>query len=566
MANYKCFIFVYFYLCVYVPTMEEIMKKKIAIILCIMFCIITMFGCSSTELGYLDLYNDMANIKSYQLSGNTELYYDAEGIKDFILKNSKDYDSKAFVEDELKELTGKKTILLDYNGNCKMEDKKVEYYLDLAATVDGKKTELGDFYISSANGIYVERDMIINLYKLSKDLLTGYKDSYFYSEDYEKELKAMLGTSEYIEIISAEDLKSEAESFDESLYLSNINRNKEINDKAIELIKTVFKGYSSGAVTSVSGGYKLSVNGDKLITIASDCLGYLYNNIDDIISNYSKYTDLLDSVIGNDYEEDYTVDYDELNYDNNADSTSDYEMSNEDRAEIAGEIAGIKAQLDYMYKKGELDIVKPFSFNQTIKKSGNNYICESALSMDEGSRNLGHIKSNINIEPKTINIQTPKVGTPIAEIMNKVSTLEYKYNPVKKVEISWEKSNGVVDYEDGEDCDWDEEYNWCDIYCFRDYDTPLSNQETYDYCEYKNVNKEMYVPLRQICEYFGEQVEWDNKAKVAYILKDNKKVYVKGILDTKTVFVRVRDFEKLGYSVKYDGSDPDLHSILIQKK
>lgn len=525
------------------------MKKKIAAILCIMFCFMTLFGCSSAELGYLDLYNEMANIKSYQLSGTTEFYYDAEAIKDFILKNSKDEESKAFVEEELKEFIGKKTIALSFDGSCKTEDDKVEYYLDFAAAVDGKKTELGDVYISSVNGIYVERDMVINLYKLSKDLLTEYKDSYFYSEDYEKELRAILGTSEYIEIVSAEDLKSEVESFDESLYLSNISQDKEINDKAIELIKTVFKGYSSGAVTSVSGGYNISISGDKLITMASDCLGYMYNNIDDVISGYSMVTDLLDSLTGNEYEEDY--------------SDSDYQLSNEECAEIAGEIAGIKAQLDYMYKKGELDIIKPFSYNQTVKKSGNNYICESVLSMAQGSKNLGYIKSKMNIEPKTINIQTPKAGTPMVEIMNKVSTLEDKYNPIKKVEISWEKSNGL---EEDEDYDWDGDYEWCDIYCFRDYDPPLSNQETYDYCEYKNVNKEMYIPLRQICEYFGEEVGWDNKAKTAYILKGNKKVYVKGILDTKTVFVRVRDFEKLGYSVKYDGSDPDFHSILIQKK
>lgn len=530
------------------------MKKKIAVILCVALCLTTLFGCSSAELGYLNMNSDMSKIKSYQFSGDTEIYYDAEAIKEFVLKNTKDQDEKAELEEDFDKFTGKKKIAISYDGTGQISDGNMEYHTDVTASIDGKKTHLGDIYISTTDGIYAERDMIINLYNLSKDVFVGYEDSYFYSENYEKELREALGNSEYIEIFSAEDCNDIFGVQNGNLYFATANN--EYYDQTIKFMKNAFKGYTSDVVSSVSGGYKISVSGEDMIKIASECLEYVSNNLDDGINAFKEYSKFIITMMDEANQLD-GVDKEEVN------SILDYEISEDDRLKIASGIAGAKFMLDYMKQSGELDLVKPFSYNQTIKKFGKSYTVENIVSMDEGRKNLGYIKAKSKITPKTINLDIPKTGTQLADIKKNIEALEAKYNPVKKVEITWEKSRGV---EAEEDEYWEDDWNYCDIYGIREFEMPLTSKDTYDWCDYKNVNKEMYIPLRQICEYFGEEIGWDNNAKKAYIVKDNDKVFIKGILDTKTTFVRIRDFEKLGYNVTYDGSDSLLHLVTIEKK
>ncbi|QHI71393.1 stalk domain-containing protein [Aminipila terrae] len=510
------------------------MKRKIQIALCMLLCSVIFFGCSSNELGYLDLCKEMSNIKSCQFSGTAEIYYDADAIKEFIAKYAEDEYLTEDLEKDFSKFTGKKKIELLYSGSGETSDTEGKYELDIKARIDGREGKLGKLYISSTEGIYIERDMLINLYQLSRDLFTDYKNSYFYSTAYEKELRNALGTSEYIQLFNPEDA---LELEDESSFDSSVYNSADFTNKTMEFIKDIFKGYTSGTVTSIPGGYSVSADGDRLIQIASECLGYMGSNIDDIINSFLEFTSYMEKLQG--------IESDEENM----------KISDADRAEMAGQIAAIKTQLDYMHKKGELDFIKPFSYNQTVKKSGNVYTCEQNLSMNTNSKDLFYIKSKSTMESKKVDMKFPVQGTDISAISQNISKLEDKYNPVKKVEISWEKSRETA--EDG--------YDYCDIYYTRKSASPLSQEKDYDWGEYQNLNKQMYVPLRQICEYFGEEVGWDNQNKIAYVVRDGKKIKINGIYDTETVFVKARDFEKLGYKVNYNGSNPDTHLVTIEK-
>lgn len=60
-----------------------------------------------------------------------------------------------------------------------------------------------------------------------------------------------------------------------------------------------------------------------------------------------------------------------------------------------------------------------------------------------------------------------------------------------------------------------------------------------------------YLPLRFISEALGEKVEWNQKEQKAYILQGDKKVAMTGRVVNNRTYVKVRDFEKLGYRVNY---------------
>lgn len=63
-----------------------------------------------------------------------------------------------------------------------------------------------------------------------------------------------------------------------------------------------------------------------------------------------------------------------------------------------------------------------------------------------------------------------------------------------------------------------------------------------------------YLPMRQIAEAFGEQVNWDSAAQKAYVERDRQKVYVTGKVIQGKTYIKIRDFEKLGYKVNWDGA------------
>ncbi|MDF2678141.1 MAG: hypothetical protein K0Q97_2481, partial [Bacillota bacterium] len=56
---------------------------------------------------------------------------------------------------------------------------------------------------------------------------------------------------------------------------------------------------------------------------------------------------------------------------------------------------------------------------------------------------------------------------------------------------------------------------------------------------------------RYIGESFGEEVMWDNENKKAYVVRDNVKIDMTGVLVDSTTMVKVRDFEKLGYKIGF---------------
>jgi hypothetical protein len=68
------------------------------------------------------------------------------------------------------------------------------------------------------------------------------------------------------------------------------------------------------------------------------------------------------------------------------------------------------------------------------------------------------------------------------------------------------------------------------------------------------IDNRTYLPLRAIAEACGENVNWDNVNKQAYVVVDGQKVVISGYVDTKLgkTYVKVKDFEKLGYTAQYD--------------
>lgn len=128
-----------------------------------------------------------------------------------------------------------------------------------------------------------------------------------------------------------------------------------------------------------------------------------------------------------------------------------------------------------------------------------------------------------------------------------VDAFEKDYNkyinekfPVKHVEIKWTSS----DYARSADIEFER-------------NSPTSSNRVSFSCDYTHValvNEEgrIYVPMRKLAEGMGYEVEWDAEESKAYVIADDKKVDMSGLIVNDTTFIKVRDFEKLGLIIDYN--------------
>jgi len=72
-----------------------------------------------------------------------------------------------------------------------------------------------------------------------------------------------------------------------------------------------------------------------------------------------------------------------------------------------------------------------------------------------------------------------------------------------------------------------------------------------------------YLPLRFVGEKFGETVGWEYQSKTAYIQRGDVRITMEGFIKDDKTFIKVRDFEKLGYNIDWIEVSGE---IIINKK
>lgn len=96
---------------------------------------------------------------------------------------------------------------------------------------------------------------------------------------------------------------------------------------------------------------------------------------------------------------------------------------------------------------------------------------------------------------------------------------------------------------------WEGESGEADVYV-RPADSDVTDTPDGKY-DFYNIYGSMYLPMRKICERLGEIVDWDPVLGRAYVVRGEEKIDMTGVLKEGKTFIKIRDFEKLGYLVDY---------------
>lgn len=511
------------------------MKKKLAIVLCLILSLSMLAGCSSAELGYLKMSEEIMGHSVYDISGDCELSYDADAVKEYLAEVLTDEADKKEMAEALAGFTGTKKIGLSYTGEMDMSSGDVRFMYDLTAVVDGVRLPVGKLSYSVMDGIFVEKDMPYNLMMIAQAVLPSEKDAYYTTDAYKNDLKAAMGTQDYIALVDMKELLGQ----DMPQMMPKDFDYNDVSKEAFKFLTDAFSGYSTGMVTEVSGGYKLTMTGESALQMVSDSLGYIADNLDTVVPAYITYMKAVAAAIGEDA--------------GGLDQSQAMDIAT--KAIVSGVLKNVKSEFDTMVKDGDLDALKPFTYESAIRKSGDSYLSEEVVSLTVKGRTALSVSGTSRTTPKSVSsAKYVASGSSLGQVGKSIAAVENKYNPALSVTVTWDKTKNPA------------AENSCKVVFEKKEASVLGENTSVSRSRQRTLNQQIYLPMRMICEGLGEEVGWDNAAKQAYVMKDGERIVMNGVLDGGTTYIKVRDFEKLGYAVSYDGGQAGYHEAKVMRK
>ena len=501
------------------------MKKKLAALLCGVMCMGAFSGCSTDELGYLKMAVDaMDTMQTCEVKGTMQADINFNALEDFTIDVA-----KATGADMIATVgefpDGKKSMQMDYDMNLDMDTMKYDMSFDV--NYEGKKYDLGTMYYSLTDGIVVTTDTLLGAYQLA-GAVEEKSDSYVFTDAFAREFKAALGQQKYITIVSAEDMTG--------VDLEGANLSG-LQDAVFTFYQDVFKGFETGMVKKIDGGYAVQADGQQVAQLIINMLDFIGKNPEQVLNATEAY---MMSVM------------DGMN------------ASAEEKAQMQAGFAELKAsQQAFVDGAGDLsamlkEIVKEpgismvldsFKYDAQVKKSGDGFRSTAAYDVTHKGEKVVRVTTDSTMKKSTAAVTIPKGGMTLDELQSKMIRLENKYNPVVGVTMTWGLGG------DNEGVSLDAARKNGSAYFGGDF----------NYTDLVLKNGRAYLPLREVCDMLGEDVGWDNAAKTSYVTQNGKRVNMKGLLQDGRAFVGVRAFEQLGYTVTYTPLEEGEKMVEIMK-
>ena len=166
---------------------------------------------------------------------------------------------------------------MDYDMNLDMDTMKYDMSFDV--NYEGKKYDLGTVYYSLADGIVVTTDTLLGAYQLA-GAVEEKNDSYLFTEAFARDFKAALGQQKYITLISAEDMTGVDM---EGVSMSGLQ------DAVFTFYEDVFKGFETGMVKKISGGYAIQADGQQVAQLMINMLDFIGKNPEQVLNATEAY-------------------------------------------------------------------------------------------------------------------------------------------------------------------------------------------------------------------------------------------------------------------------------------
>lgn len=473
------------------------MKKLVSILLIGLMLISTLTGCGANELGYLNLAKEISSLTQYGFNNKTSIVL-----------------SKDLVGEEY-------GIDFEINGEANVDNLN-----DLYGTMDFtfKINDVGVNPINikfADNKVYISKNAVIEMIKYEKMFNGTEEYGKIVEELYDNDLKNI----DYIVYNNQAFIygfeQGLSESFlelpeEEISYL-------EMYDYAHDYLTKAFKGFDTKLIKKINNGYSFELSAESALEFVKSLVVYLSENKEVVFDETINYLENIYPLI---VEEEFSEE-------EKAAALAELKMSRQDFYDFIDEA------LLYLEESEALKLYSPMLDGSIIKmqivkeKDAYKEVIDAEIIYENVS--MGKVISATTMTPKDVEKVSVTGNTiTLAEMEKYYKAAENKINPVQKVEIQW----------------------YADSFSAEAIRHRLNGNHDLDFQPYTIIEGRIYLPLRYIGESFGEEVDWDNENKKAYIVRGEEKIDMTGVLVDSSTMIKIRDFEKLGYKidyVQYDG-------------
>ncbi len=469
-------------------------NKLWALLIVAVLSVSLLSGCSQAENNFIDLMNESISMKVFESQETASLKLNT--LPSDLTKD--DPVAAAAIQSMLSSYAIKSNVKTD--ANKQVSEGKIL----LVDTNSGAEKEFLS-YVASEGTIYVKVDDLVALANTIDN------------QELKKSLSVLEGV-QYVSI-SSEEMAQMFPASGQTVYnIMDIQKQQSLYQKLVNtLSQKAFDGYETGMVKEINKN-KFTLNVDKqgVLDNIKPLMVYCINNAEKINTSMKGFLEGLDdeelamlsltpqlrseAVSGLSQMTGEVV----ANQDKYLDQADELAAAAKEGAGIIGDKTGVKIVME---KLGEENFAQAtdFAFNMADPENSGNVI-------DMEINSKAEVKG---IDPFTVSIPETNIIS-FTDLQKKMpSTLNIDTGKKQyTVSQGFSSSSGNID---------------------------LRIEKGYT-----------YLPVRTIGEALNETVGWDSHAKQAYVVKDGKNINMAGAIYNGRAFIKIRDFEKLGYTVTWN--------------
>ncbi len=468
---------------------------KIVLVAAVLALALALCGaCSNDLLSFYKVCQDLSEQQYVEQTGTLTLGVESEDLSDVFVSAGLPAD---LVED----------ITIDYTSKADQENMQVE--LDSTVAIAGQKLPL-KLYLDG-NTLYFNGSEALALFAaVSGD-----------TESEQVQLKAaqeILGGAGMLKIKLIDD-----STWEESLAAAEEIDSSYVQEamKLVEAVNKAFTDFDTDVVTAAGQTYTLKLDNAACAKLVVDLCAYVVNNADAIVDALGDYVD-ASVLFADDEKQDMKGMLDEFA------TACEGGVGSEDINVLQSELTSWLTAED----------MPKFDFDYTLTKNSastynENYVCKFVV--PEAFTGISDITLTLEDKcrittPSSLTINIPATATDFDKVL---ADYRASHKPAQVY--------ATIFLSDDE------------MFYGKYYDFPMLSDSGFITPGVRVIDNTTYLPLRSIGEACGEDVAWDSAKKQAYVLQGEEKIYVNGFTDAKVgrSYLKVRDFEKLGYTVDY---------------
>lgn len=498
------------------------MKRILSVLLCMVMAVAALTGCSTSELEYFGIVNDVYSWDAVSEKGTVEV--DLTGLYSAVY-NYNSHKSENVLQSDLEST---KAIT------------KVKYDYDISMSKSQKAMKIDSDLIISDTKIPIDLSINGNTIAVSKDTIVGVKDFIVNSGIADMETKEVFdflitycGDAKNLNftIPVDEEIKMATSVYDSYA---------EILDIVEEFGRTAFKDFDTGLLSGTlsKGGIKYEVTIDKVELMLKNGVKYIAEHRDDFIKAakvaVNRTIDMLRPIMIQ-YEEEMGMTVDEAIAEMN-EEIGDAFPTSEELMSFYDELVALKSDADYLEMKSLFEgsnIVATI----TMPSSGT-YVQKTTADIKYNGKSMVKVVASDEMFGKDVDFTIDATGKEL-----NIDTIDKEWN--KYIAKKYPAKKAVITYTDID-------MHSATLEIVRD-NMPVDEtfSSDFDYVSLVNEDDRIYVPMRALAKGLGYEVEWDADAHKAYVIDGANKVDMSGMIVDDRTFIKVRDFEKLGLTVDW---------------